>query len=404
MGRYIASPLGRRELAKIEPVADGHWLAENLAAAGEAIGYVRLAASPQPAARGAALRVDFGGLPDVEASVHKLRIEGASLDPKEIFDIFLLLDRAADAKSVLTATAERFPRLASRARNIGDFRAVLEELDGKILPDGTVADHASVALGRLRRDIERQKKAIQESLERFLRTHREEGILQEEFVTIRNERFVVPVIAGQKRKLEGVIHGASSSLHTLFIEPLETIDLNNELVRLVEEEAREVHRILLEITGRLRGYSDSIRGTLDVMAELELIFAKARFAIEFDCVIPRFGERLFLKDARHPLLEDVLRRRHKTAVPISLELTRERRTLLLSGPNTGGKTVTLKTAGLLSLMAQSGLPVPAVERAFQRHPPLQSFAAFFYGGSFDFSFDLELQFPPEGSRATGSAM
>ena len=255
----------------------------------------------------------------------------------------VLLDTAADAKSVLTAAAERFPRLGARAQTIGDFRALLKDLEGKILPDGTVSDHASVALARLRRDIERQKKAIQDSLERFLKAHREEGILQEEFVTIRNERFVVPVIAGQRRKLDGVIHGTSSSGHTLFVEPLETIDLNNELVRLGEDEMREVHRILLEMTARLRGYADSIRQTLVTMAELELIFAKGRFALDFDCVIPRFGERLLLKDARHPLLEDVLRRRRSSAVPVSLELGSDRRTLLISGPNTGGKTVTLKT-------------------------------------------------------------
>jgi DNA mismatch repair protein MutS2 len=364
VGRYVASPLGRRELEKLTPHADRDRLTADLAEAGEAIGYLRLAARPQPAARGAAIRIDFGGLPELDVAVHKLRIEGASLEPKEVFDVFTLLDRAADAKSVLSAAAERFPRLGARAQTIGDFRALLRELDGKILPDGTVADSASVALGRLRRDIERQRKAIQESLERFLRVHREEGVLQEEFVTIRNERFVVPVIAGQKRKLDGVIHGASSSGHTLFIEPLETIDLNNELVRLIEEEAREVHRILLELTARLRGYADSIRQTLVTMAELELIFAKARFAVEFDCVLPRFGERLLLNEARHPLLEDVLRRRHKTAVPISLELTRAERTLLISGPNTGGKTVTLKTVGLLSLMAQSALPVPAAEAEF----------------------------------------
>jgi DNA mismatch repair protein MutS2 len=364
VGRYIYSPLGRRELEKVEPHTDRDRLTADLAEAGEAVNYLRLAARPQPAARGAAIRIDFGGLPDTEPAVHKLRIEGASLDPKEMFEVFLLLDRAADAKSVLSAAAERFPRLGARAQAIGDFRALLKDLQGKILPDGTVADNASVALARLRRDIERQKKSIQESLERFLRVHREEGVLQEEFVTIRNERFVVPVIAGQKRKLDGVIHGASSSGHTLFIEPLETIDLNNELVRLAEEEAREIHRILLEMTGRLRGYGDSIRQTLVVMAELELIFAKARFAMEFDCAIPRFGERLFLKDARHPLLEDVLRRRRKAAVPISLELTREQRTLLISGPNTGGKTVALKTVGLLSLMAQSAFPVPAAEAEF----------------------------------------
>ena len=364
VGRYVSSAPGRRELDKLQPHTDRARLEDDLADAAEAIEYLRLAARPQPAARGAAIRVDFGGLPDTEATVHKLRIEGASLEPKEIFAVFSLLDRAADAKSLLTAAAERFPRLGRRAQTIGDFRALLHDLEGKILPDGSIADHASVALARLRRDIERQKRAIQESLERFLRVHREEGVLQEEFVTIRNERFVVPIIAGQRRKLEGVIHGASASGHTLFVEPLESIDLNNELVRLTEEEMREVHRILLEITSRLRGYGDSIRQTLLTMAELELIFAKGRFATEFDCAIPRFGDRLLLRDARHPLLEDVLKRRRKAAVPISLELNRERRTLLISGPNTGGKTVTLKTLGLLSLMAQAGLPVPAAEAEF----------------------------------------
>jgi DNA mismatch repair protein MutS2 len=364
LGRFISSPLGRRELEKIQPHADRARLEEDLAEAAEAIAYLRLATRPQTAARGAAIRVDFGGLPDVQASVYKLRIEGAALEPKEISGVFALLDRAADAKSVLTAAAGRFPLLGRRASTIGDFRGLLKELDGKILPDGTVSDHASVALARLRRDIERQKKAIQESLERFLRTHKEEGILQEEFVTIRNERFVVPVIAGQRRKLDGVIHGASSSGHTLFVEPLETIDLNNELVRLTEEEMREVHRILLELTAHLRGYGDSIAQTLITMAELELVFAKGRFAIEFDCSVPRFTERLMLTDARHPLLQDVLRRRGKAAVPVSLELGPDRRTLLISGPNTGGKTVTLKTVGLLTLMAQSGLPVPAADAEF----------------------------------------
>jgi len=125
-----------------------------------------------------------------------------------------------------------------------------------------------------------------------------------------------------------------------------------------------VHRILLEMTDRLRGHADSIRQTLVVMAELDLIFAKARFAIEFDCAIPRFGERLLLREARHPLLEDVLRRRQRKSVPVSLDLERERRTLLISGPNTGGKTVALKTVGLLSLMAQAALPVPAAEAEF----------------------------------------
>lgn len=364
LGRYIASAPGKRELEKVRPHADRSLLESDLAEAGEAIQYLQVATRPQPSTRGAAIRIEFGGIPDVQSAVHKLHIEGAGLEPKEIFELFTLLDIAADAKSNLSASAERFPLLARRAATIGEFRALLRELDGKILPDGSVADNASVALARLRRDIERQKKSIQSSLERFLRAHREEGVLQEEFVTIRNERFVVPVIAGQRRKLDGVIHGTSASGHTLFVEPLETIDLNNELVRLTEEEMREVHRVLVEITSRLRAYGDSIRQTFATMAELELVFGKARFASDFDCVIPTFGERLSLKEARHPLLADVLRRRRKSAVPISLELTQDRRTLLISGPNTGGKTVTLKTVGLLSLMAQSALPVPALEAEF----------------------------------------
>jgi len=368
VGRYISSPLGRRELAKVRPHKDRDRLDAELAEAEEATEYLRAASKPQPAARGAAIRINFSSIPDLAPAVHKLRIEGAALEPKEISDVLGFLDRAADARSILSSVAERFPCLGRRAQAIGEFRSLLNDLAGKIKPDGTIPDHASVALGRLRRDIEKQKKSIQDSLERFLRAHHEEGVLQEEFVAIRNERFVVPVIAGQRRKIDGVIHGASSSGHTLFVEPLETIDLNNELVRLTEEEMREVHRILRELTERLRGYAESILSTLNTMGELELVFAKARFATEFDCVRPRFSpestRQLVLKDARHPLLEDVLRRQQKRTVPISLQLDAARRTLLISGPNTGGKTVALKTTGLLALMAHAGLPVPCTEAEF----------------------------------------
>jgi DNA mismatch repair protein MutS2 len=364
LGRYVSSPPGKAELARIAPHTDAARLTADLADAAEAVEYLRSATRPQTAGRGASIRIDFGGFPDLTEAVHKLRIEGASLEGKEIFDLFGVLDRAADAKSVLNAVAERFPRLGARAQFLGDFRALLKDLEGKIQPDGSVADHASVALARLRRDIERQRKSIQGSLERFLKSHQEEGVLQEEFVTIRNERFVVPIVAGQRRKIDGVIHAASASGHTLFVEPLETIDLNNELVRLAEEETQEVHRILRELTGRLRGYAESIRQTMATLGELEMIFAKARFAVDFDCAIPRFGARLLLRDARHPLLQDVLRRQRKPVVPISLELDERSKTLLISGPNTGGKTVSLKTVGLLTLMAQSGLPVPAAVAEF----------------------------------------
>ena len=358
VSRYIGGSMGAAELAKVAPSADRARIERDLAEAGEAIQYLRAASAPQPVGQGAAIRINLNGLPDVTISIQKLHIEGAALEPREIFDLIGFLDRAADAASFLTAAGERFPLLAERAQGIGDFRPLLKEVEGKIQADGTVLDSASPHLNRLRREIEKQKKGIQDSLERFLRANRNDGILQEEYITIRNDRFVVPVISGQRRKLPGVIHGASSTGQTLFLEPLETIDLNNELVRLQEEESREVFRILRELTSRLRIYSEPIRAAAGIMGALDLVFAKARFAVEFDCVIPVFGDRLHLENARHPLLIDVLRRSRKRVVPFTLTLDRDCRTLLISGPNTGGKTVTLKTVGVIALMAQAGLPVP----------------------------------------------
>ena len=353
VARSIASPAGVEEMRKVEPSTDRPGIEHDLAETGEAMAYL------QAAGKGGAIRINFSGLPDVAIPVQKLHIEGAALEPRGIFDLIVFLDRAADAKSSLTAAAERFPLLAVYAGRIGDFRQVLREVSGKIQADGSVLDSASPHLNRIRREIEKQKKAIQDSLERFLRANRNEGVLQDEYVTIRNERYVVPVLVGQRRKLPGVIHGASSTGQTLFLEPLDTIDLNNELVRLQDDESREVFRILRELTDRLRGSAEPIRAAAAVMARLDVVFAKARFGIDFDCVIPRFTDRrLRVENARHPLLIDVLRRTQKRVVPFSLTLDSGTSTLLISGPNTGGKTVTLKTVGLIALMAQAGLPVP----------------------------------------------
>ncbi|MDE3165396.1 MAG: endonuclease MutS2, partial [Acidobacteriota bacterium] len=139
LGRYVSSAPGKRELEKVSPHHDAARLAADLAEAGEAIQYLHIASKPQPAARGAAIRLDFGAMPDVEAAVAKLRVEGAGLEPREIFELFSFLDLAADARSNLSACAERVPLLAARANSIGEFRNLLRELDGKILPDGSVA-------------------------------------------------------------------------------------------------------------------------------------------------------------------------------------------------------------------------------------------------------------------------
>ena len=365
VGRFIATSMGRAELEKLMPSADRKWLGATLAETAEAMAYLEAAASPSSSpTRGAVMRPVFQDLPDAGSSLARIAIDGASLDGKEILDVTVWLERASESRMYLSAAAARFPLLGEKAGQIGEFRGILRQLSGKILPDGSLADHASVALERIRRDIAKQHNLINSSLERFMRAHRDEGVLQEEFITIRNDRFVVPLVAGQKRKVDGVIHGASASGQTLFVEPLETIELNNELVRRTEEELREIHRILREMTAQLREHAAEIRRTFVVMADLDLLFAKANFAGEFRCVIPKFGDAMRLIKARHPLLEDVLKKQRKQVVPITLELQGVRRTLLISGPNTGGKTVSLKTVGLLSLMAQSGLPVPCEEAEF----------------------------------------
>ena len=359
VGRFVRSPLGRAQLDAIQPLNDRAHIDAKLADATEGIAYKRADAP----------RISFSGIADPGETVQLLRIEGATLEARQIFELTRLLDLAAEARSNLLGVRDRFPRLAAYGNQIADLRDLARELSGKILPDGSLADHASVALGRLRRDIERQRGAIQKSLERFLRAHHADGTLQEDFVTIRNDRFVVPVVAGRERGVNGVIHGASGSGHTMFVEPLETIELNNELVRLAEEELREVHRILREFTVLLRKHTVEIATLASALARLELIFAKAEFASAFDCTVPRLSpehapRKMILSEARHPLLEDILRPRGKNVVPVTFDLDERQRTLLISGPNTGGKTVSLKTAGLLALMAHAGLPVPAADAEF----------------------------------------
>ncbi len=315
VGRYLRSMLGRSELAQVTPVSDRAAIESALADTAEAIEYLRAASQPQPASRGAAIRVRFDEVADPGPAVARLRIEGATLEATEIFELGRLLDLAAEARGILLAARDRFPRLGRHASAIVDLHELVNDLRGKILPDGSVADHASVALARLRREVEKQRHLIQQSLERFLRAHHEDGTLQEDFVTIRNDRFVVPVVTGRERRVDGVIHGASGSGHTLFVEPLETIDLNNEMVRLREEELREVHRILREFTARLRTHAVEIAATASALGELELLFAKAEFAIDFDCTVPRLSPPetrvLILREARHPLLADIFRTQRK---------------------------------------------------------------------------------------------
>ncbi len=356
---YASSPLGQQSMAALAPSSDRRWIENQQQLTGEIREFRRVGG-----------RFDFSGLLDISSMVERASIQDAVLETTDIRDVVLVADRAVEWREIAlrppAAMKVKMTAVQELSSGIPDFAEFLRNFRNKIQPDGRLEDHASPELARIRTRIERHRKSIQESLRGYLRRLAEGGAVQDELITIRGERFVIPIKIEQKRRVQGVIHGASSSGQTVFVEPLETIDQNNELVRLLDEEMAEVHRILLEMTRRIGANSDAILRSMAVLGELELQFAKARFAEEYSCVPvllsqqdPRGKARLILINARHPLLERNLKAKSGRVVPISIELEGERLELVITGPNTGGKTVALKTVGLLALMAQSGIPVPA---------------------------------------------
>jgi len=357
LGGYSSSPLGQRRIAELLPSLDRPWIETQQQLTAEIREYRRVGG-----------RFEFAGLPEVKTMIEKSRIVGAALETGEIRDVVLVADRAGEWREIVrqppAAMRSDWAAVVALSNGIQGFTAFLRAFRNKILPDGTLDDRASPELSRVRREIEKQKRQIQDSLRGYLRKLAEGGTVQDELITIRGERFVIPVKVEQKRRVQGVVHGASSSGQTVFVEPLETIEQNNELVRLLDEEQAEVHRVLLEMTRQIGENAEAILTAADILAELELQFAKARFAEDYNCVAVSLSgtsndARLLLHRARHPLLERNLKLKNGKIVPITLELEGERRQLVITGPNTGGKTVSLKTLGLLALMAQSGIPVPA---------------------------------------------
>ena len=353
---YTSSPLGQARIAALAPSTDRGWIQNQQQLTTEIREFRRVGGG-----------FEFAGLIDVGKMLEKSRISGAAMETSEIRDVILLVDRASEWREISIkppdAMKVEWKAVAALSESIEDFTEFLRAFRNKISPDGTLEDRASPDLARIRREIEKQRRQIQESLHGYLRRLSEGGALQDELVTIRGERFVIPVKVEQKRRVQGVVHGASSSGQTVYVEPLETIEQNNELVRLLDDEQAEIHRILIEMTRRVGENAPAIRTAAETLAELELQFAKARFASDYDCVAVTLSESdgasVILRDARHPLLERNLKGKGGRIVPISIELEGDRRELVITGPNTGGKTVGLKTLGLMALMAQAGVPVPA---------------------------------------------
>lgn len=362
--RRIAGPQGAARLDALRaaprlPTAEA--AAASLAEVGEAMQWLRSAEQPEGA--DVSPPPQFSGTADIRGALERLAVEGAVLDALEIRDVLGVLERAEAVRRALRSQRRR-PLLAAYGARLAEFKPLLRELSGKILPAGEISSLASAELSRIRRRIESQRRSVKTSLENFMRKSAASGALQDDYVTIRNGRSVVPVKASWKGRIAGVVHGGSAGGQTVFVEPLDTIAQNNRLVRLLEDEQREMLRILREITERLRRDGPAVGDAEAVLGELDYVFARARFGREFRCCLPSFcrGEpRLILERARHPLLHDLLARQGKQAEPLSVRLEGGRRALLLSGPNAGGKTVVLKTVGLLALMAQAGLPVPADE-------------------------------------------
>jgi len=357
---YAASTVGREAILALRPSSDEPWITRQHQLTGE----LRLLLSEQ-------VSIPLGGLFDPTQLAAKAQISGAALEAAEFQSVARLANDVAAWQALLreppARVAGKLPGLSelSAALAGSSLKPLAESIERKIQPDGTLADDASPELNRIRREQERQQRTIEESLRSALRKLSGEGSTQEDLITIRGDRFVIPVRSELKRRVSGVVHGASSSGQTVYVEPLETIEQNNELVRLLEEEQAEIHRIFVALTRQVGGYAASLVEGARVLALVDTLLARARFARDYDCVAPAITpDQLRLTAARHPLLERHLRAVNGHVVPLTLELTAEARQLIISGPNTGGKTVTLKTTALLAMMAQAGLPIPASSASF----------------------------------------
>ena len=320
--------------------------------------------------RSRGVRWAFSGLTDPGEAIARLRVEGASLDPLSILQTARLCDQAMSARAAILAEREHAPALWQLVENLPrDLNTLVARVTNKILPSGELDDRASPELASIRHEITVLRSRITRSLERLMQRSAE--AIQDELVTIRNDRFVIPVKADHRGRVQGVAHGYSSSGQTAFVEPLETIDANNELQSLHESEAREIAKILYGLSAELRAQLPAIELAAEAVAELDFINARAVFHHTFNCVIPEVREtnaytsgELELIEARHPLLEENLRAVGGSVVPVSFALDDEKNAMVISGANAGGKTVVLKTTGLLALMALSGISVPARSARF----------------------------------------
>lgn len=279
------------------------------------------------------------------------------LSTGELLGIASCLKAARIAKDILAKEVGEESYLYNLAGLLITHRSAEEEINRCIINEDEIFDGASPALARIRRAMRLANEKVREKLNSMIRSTAYQKYLQEPIITIRNGRFVIPVKQEYRQQVPGLIHDQSSSGATLFIEPSAVVELGNEYKKLLAEEADEIERILTELTAMLAPYADEIREDLNIMGQIDLVFAKAKLSRELNAVMPRLNRNNYVRivRGRHPLIPA------DKVVPIDIWIGKDYRSLIITGPNTGGKTVTLKIVGLFALMVQSGIFVPANE-------------------------------------------
>lgn len=309
---------------------------------------------------------DFPGdhFRDARPFLGKLRIEGLFLEVAELVALKNSLESLTAIVRFFKGKSERYPLLTAKAGEIQLFPYVLQRLDAIVTRHGTIKDSASPELNDIRHQLQRKQAGISKRMQSLLQQAQAEGWADKESaVAIRDGRMVIPVPSAYKRKINGIVHDESATGKTSYIEPAEIVETNNEIRELELEEKREITRILRKFADELRPYIDDLFPAYDFLAYIDFVRAKAAFSNYTEAIVPVFSERpeMLWYQARHPLLWLSLKNTDKTLVPLNLEVNEDQRLILISGPNAGGKSVCLQTAGLLQYMFQCGLPVPVGE-------------------------------------------
>ncbi|MGB6370129.1 MAG: endonuclease MutS2, partial [Atribacterota bacterium] len=298
----------------------------------------------------------FSRLEDIGSELKRSAVKGSVLDAKKIIKILKVLKTSRLIKKFLLKTKEKYPLIRERAEKIRTFAELEKEIIQCIDEDGVVLDRASPELRKIRRDIIKKEQALKNKLETIIRSSRFAAIIQEPLITVRQNRYVIPVKQEKKAKFPGIVHDKSDSGATLFIEPFVVVELNNLLRQLIKDEEQEILKILQKITSLIGERAQEINDSVLNLGEIDFIYARAVLADKMKAVEPKLNQNGFINliQARHPLLQGPV-------VPINTNLGRAFNILVITGPNTGGKTVTLKTVGILTLMAQCGLHIPAAQ-------------------------------------------